>query len=789
VVRSGRHVEGATVADEVRGTVDGVVLDAVRSTPGVQAAEPYRRGVAVVVGHDGELVDANPNRAVPIALGWPATDALNPMDVVEGRAPRHAGDVVIDRATQREGRFAVGDSVRVIGASGAQTYHLTGVVTYGGTDDAAGAQVVAFTPGTAARVFGTGERYQAIHVLAAPGVSAATLVERLRTSVPGDEVEVVTGATAAAESRAASGASTQFVDMFLFTFALVALVVGAFVIHNTFSITVAQRTHETAVLRAVGASRRQVRRAVVVEALLTGVFASVLGAVAGVGLAIGLRSVLEAFGMSLPGGAVVVRAGSIVTAVVIGVLVTVASAYLPARRASKVPPVAAMRDVAVEGRRGSRRRAVLGVVVTAAGAAAVVNGLAGGEPNAIGFGALGVFVGVALLGPAIARPFVGLLGAPLARIRGVPGALARDNASRNPKRSAATASALMVGVGLVAMITVFAASARSSLASSFDTAMRGDYIVGTQFGMGGVSPAVAPRIDALPETSAVTPLRFATATVAGGTEDLMAFDPASVAETVDMQVQDGSVRDLGPRDVAVHEDEAAAHRVQVGDTLSMTFPETGRQELRVAAVYATREPLGRYAISLEAFDAHVVSHPDDVILIKNTPGVSMADARRAIERELADYPTAELMTREEFKGDVAAEIDNILNLVYVLLAMALVIAFFGIANTLALSVLERTRELGLMRAVGMARSQLRSTVRLEAVLVALLGTTLGIAIGVGFSTALVHALRDEGIGQFALPVQQLVLIAGVAVVAAVVTATLPARRAARLDVLRAIGES
>jgi putative ABC transport system permease protein len=345
----------------------------------------------------------------------------------------------------------------------------------------------------------------------------------------------------------------------------------------------------------------------------------------------------------------------------------------------------------------------------------------------------------------------------------------------------------MIGVGLVVMITVFAASARVSLSDNIDTAMKSEFLVETQFGMGGMSPAVAHRLDALPQTEAVTPLRFGSATVDDATKDVTALDPATVDETIHMDVRNGTLAGLGVHDVAVQTDEAKARGIAIGDTVALDFAETGVQRMRVAATFGTKQPLAPYVISLAAFDANVAAHVDDVVLVAGAPDVSTHEVRRAIERELRDYPTAELLTRDEFKGEVASQINQVLNLVYVLLAMALVIAFFGIANTLALSVFERTRELGLLRAVGMGRRQLRSTVRIESVLIALLGTTLGVAIGLGFGVALVHALRDQGIGRIAVPVVQLAVVGGVAAAAALVAAALPARRAARLDVLQAIG--
>jgi putative ABC transport system permease protein len=459
--------------------------------------------------------------------------------------------------------------------------------------------------------------------------------------------------------------------------------------------------------------------------------------------------------------------------------------WLPARRASKVSPIEALRGTAAERSRHSRRRVVIGAVTTTVGAALMAQGLAGGGAGAVGLGAFLVFSGVALVGPVIARRFVRVVGWPL-RLRGMPGTLARQNTMRSPRRTSATASALMIGVGLVAFITVFAASAKASVETSIDRAMRTDFIVTTQFGMGGLSPVAAQRIDELPETGAVTSIRQFDAKVGGMTSQASAVDPSKAENSVEFDLRSGSIRALGAHEVAVRFERAQQDHVQLGDTVTMFFPETGDQQLKVVALYGTREPLGDFVISMQTYEANIATHVDAYVVISNAPGVSSSQTRPAVEQVLKDFPTAKLMSEAEFKGAMAGQIDKILNLVYVLLAMAVVIALFGIANTLALSVFERTRELGLLRAVGMTRAQLRSTIRWESVLIALLGTTLGTIIGVAFGWALARSLESSGFNTFAVPVQQLAVIVLLAAAAAVGAATLPARRAAKLDVLAAI---
>jgi putative ABC transport system permease protein len=786
VVRSSQVINSGDQGATNRGTISASTLATVRAVRGVQAAEPQQLGVAVVVGRNGKLLDANSNLSVPLALGWQNTPALNPMTLVFGHGPRAPDEIVIDRATAERGHFDVGDTVRVVSPAGSQQYRIAGIATYGGADDAAGAQVVAFTQETASRVIGTPGRYSAIEVVAAPGYSQQQVVTNIRAAIHERGIEVITGTQAAAEARRATGASLEFVNTFLLTFAIVALVVGSFVIYNTFTITVAQRTKETALLRAIGAKRRQVMRSIRLEALLTGVFASAAGIILGIGLAQGLRSVLSAFGMELPSGSSVIESRTIVVSMVTGIVVTVAAAWLPARRAAKVAPIEALRDTALDTSAHSKGRVLFGVATGVVGGVLIAQGLSGGGVKPVGLGAFAVFVGVAILGPTISRRFSRIVGWPLPRVRGVAGTLSRENAMRNPRRTAATSSALMIGVALVAFITVFAATAKSSVATSVDSAIKSDWIITTQFGMSGLSPSVAQRIDALPETGSVTTLRFFDAKVGNATTQASAVDPARVARSIRLDVRTGSIGALGSHDIAVQANVAKKKHLHLGNTVTMFFPETGNQSFRVVATYGTREPLGDYAISLEAFDANVATHVDNDIFVSAAPGVSKQQARQAIEHVLRDYPTATLMTKSEFTGSISNQIDKILNLVYVLLAMALVIALFGIANTLALSVFERTREVGLLRAVGMSRSQVRSTVRWESVLIAMLGTALGIAIGLGFAWTLVHAMKSQDLNTFAVPVNQLGLIVLAAAVAAVVAAALPARRAARLDVLKAI---
>jgi len=773
-----------------RGTLPASVLDVVRGTPGVAAADAIVDGSARLVGRNGKLVDDSREQATPIGMGWPTSEDLNPLRLVAGHAPRAAREIVIDRASARDGGFAPGETARVLTGSGSARYRIVGIATFGADDDAGGAGVVAFTPATAARVLGEPGRLDSVRAVASPGVSQSELAGRIRAALaaspPGSRVEVLTGQAALAAAEDAAHGEVTFVSTFLVVFAGVALLVGGFVIFNAFSITVAQRTRETALLRAIGSSRRQVKRMVVAEAAVLGVVASAVGVVLGVGLARGLAALFESAGVELPGGSIVVSDRAVVVSMVVGTVVTVLAAWLPARRAARVAPVAALREPDADDPGVARRRAVIGTVLTGLGIALVVMGSGGGAAGPVAGGALAVFAGVVVLGPVVAPRFVRVVGAPLASLRGMTGVLARDNAARNPKRTAATASALMIGVALVVLMSVFASSVRSSIDANIDDALYSDWVITPIQTQDGLSPTVARAVDSLPETASVTAFRFAPATLDGATVQLTGIDPATIERHVDVDVRAGSVGALGVHEIGVRHQTATARGWHVGDEITLRFAETGAQRFRVALIYGLRDPLGDYVISQRAFDANVTHVNDQGMFVLDAPGVSEPTARAAIQRVLAATPTARLHTPAEFKADVAARIDQLLNLIYVLLVLGIVVALLGVANTLALSVVERRRELGLLRAVGMHRRQVRASVRWEAVLVALLGTLVGTALGLGFGWALVESLSGEGIERMAVPGTRLALIVALSAVAAVLAAALPARRAARADILASI---
>jgi putative ABC transport system permease protein len=722
-------------------------------------------------------------------LAWPEAEAFNPMTLREGRAPASGDEVVIDASSADIGDLAVGDATVVLTAAGPVPVTVVGIAGWGDADSPLGASITAMTPDYAQQVLGVPGKVTAIQVAGA-GLSQDELRDRIVAAMP-EGVEVLTGDEITAEEQGAIADLISFFGTFMLTFALIALFVGSFIIYNTFSILVAQRNREMALMRAIGASRRQVLGSLLLEAVVVGLIASVLGLVVGMGVAVMLKGLLAALGMEVPAGGLVVAGGTVVAAFLVGVLVSVAAAVIPARKASRIPPVAAMSDVGVGITTRVKRRSIIGAAVVVAGGALLFVGLFGAVDNAlllVGIGAAVLFVGVAVLGPLIAVPVARLVGAPIARLKGVTGALARENSLRNPKRTASTASALMIGVALVGFITIFAASARASLDDIIDRTFRGDFVIDSgTFGAGGFDPGLAERLNQLPEVAAASGARISEAEVDGQVQFLFAVDAATIDQIFDAGIVSGSLDDLDATAIGVWDERAEDEGWSVGDTVSVRFPETGVQPFRIAILFENRELVGTsFVMSTTAFDVNVPVRLDTSVFVAAAPGVDPTTARAAVEALTDEYPTATVLDQTEYKEAQSASFNQLLGLVYVLLFLAILIALLGIANTLALSILERTRELGLLRAVGMTRSQLRSTVRWESVIIAVLGSILGLVIGIFFGWALVRALASEGFGTFVVPVGSLAVIVVLAALAGVAAAILPARRAARLDVLDAL---
>ena len=789
VVRAPASFDDPSGFGELRGRFDATLLDEVADVDGVAEASPDVFGIAQVLDQEGEPL-GNPAAGQPtFASNWPS-GVLNTWTLVAGDGPQDDDEVVLDKGVADDAEVAVGDPVTVLVGGAPADLTVSGIARIGGADSPGGATFTMFTTAAAQRLVGEVGKLDSISVAAEEGVSQQDLVDRIDEVLP-PGVEVVTGATLTAESQDALRQGLSFFNTFMLIFALVALLVGGFIIFNTFFITVAQRTRENALLRAIGATRRQVLATVLIEALGIGLVASALGLMAGIPLAAGLKALLGAFGFDIPSGGVVLAVRSAVVAFSAGVIITVASAVSPSRKAAKVPPVAAMRDVSVGSTGyGSKQRIYVGVAILVLGGVALLYGLFGDPGNAlsiVGLGALLVFFGVSVLGRTVALPLSRLIGLPLARLRGISGHLARENAMRNPKRTAATASALMIGVGLVTFITIFAASTKASFSDTIDRAFSGDFVVTAGGGGGtGVSPQFTEEVNDLPEVEVAGGVRAGIAAI-DGDSDLLLGASDGAFEIFDVEPVEGSPDDLDATSIAVTDDLADDKGLEIGDTVPVVFTSTGEQDMTIRLVFGQNPGVeNEWLIDTDAFAANFPDQLDIQVFVKKAAGVPAGEALAAVEAVADGYPGADVLDQTEYKEEQMAFVDQLLGLVYALLALAILIALLGISNTLALSIVERTRELGVLRAVGMTRPQLRTTVRWEAVIIAVQGALLGLVIGVFFGWALVTALEAEGLTTFAVPVTSLVVVVVLAALAGVVAAVLPARRAAKLDVLKAV---
>src|SRR5918993_2520611 len=788
MVRAEASFEDPNGLGDLRGRLDDGLLDEVAAVDGVASAAGDVMGFAQVTDQEGEPI-GNPGAGPPtVGANW-AEGPTNTWTLVEGDAPSGDRDVVLDAGVADDAGVTVGDEVTVLVQGAPIEATVSGIARVGGSDSPGGSTFAMFTTDAAPELVGEPGKFDSISIAAEDGVSQQEVVDRVQGVVP-DGVEVVTGEAVTEEGQDAPREGLSFFNTFMLVFAIVALLVGGFIIFNTFFITVAQRTRENALLRAIGATRRQVLAAVLIEALGIGIVASLLGLVAGIPLAAGLKALLAGFGFDLPAGGVGLAASSALIAFSAGLIVTVVAAVSPSRKAAKVPPVAAMREVAVGSTGyGSWQRIVVGFVVLGLGLAALLYGLFGDPGNPltmVGLGAVLVFFGVSVLGRTVALPLSRFIGLPPARLRGITGHMARENAMRNPKRTAATASALMIGVGLVTFITIFAASTKASFGNTVDRAFTGDFIVTAGGGMAGVSPEFTDQVNELPEVETAGGVRAGLAEIDGDSEQLLGVSPEAL-DIFDVDPVAGSPDDLDAASIAVMEEVADDKGLGIGDTVPVEFTATGTQDMTLALIYDRNPGVeNEWLVGTDAFAANYPDQVDVQVFVKKADGVPTSEALAAIDGVAANYPGTDVLDQSEFKDEQMGVVDQMLGLVYALLALAILIALLGIGNTLALSIVERTRELGVLRAVGMTRKQLRSTIRWESEIIAVQGTLLGLVIGSFFGWALVRALRDEGLNTFSLPVVTLLIVVVLAALAGVLAAVLPARRAARLDVLRAV---
>jgi putative ABC transport system permease protein len=778
-VISGREV----VKDAASGTatVPASLLGRVRANESVAEASGAifnlsgTSNTTKLIGKDGAALGSSNNGQFGFGFAADA-ERFNPLSLTAGHWASGPGQVVIDKATAEDEGYGVGDKIGAAARGPARQYTIAGLAQYGTESTIGGATIAVFDVPTAQALLGKRGQYDTIFVAAGDGVSSEQLVRDLRPELPA-AAQVKTGQQQADSDSKATQDDTKFVQYFLLGFGFIALGVGAFVIFNTLSITLAQRIRELATLRTLGASPRQLKRSVLTEGLAMGVFASVVGLVLGFALAKGLNGLFELLGIDLPKTSTVVKPRTIIVALSLGIVITLIASISPARRATRIPPVAALREGATLPPRLSTRRpsipiAILAVAAVLSVAGAFGVGSIGQSLILVGVGALGLFLGVIMIAGRLIRPLAKLVGGPARRFGGPAGRLASGNATRNTTRTATTAAALMIGLALVTLVATIASSFGASNRSADEDAVSADYVVTSKSGFDTIPAAVG------------TSVRQDEAKAFGERAIVNGIAPA-FADTVELDFEKGSeavIPRLGGSGAIVAESFADDHNLRIGSPLKLTTSGGDAVAARVAAIADPKAELtGEVLISQAAFDAQFPRPSDRFVFVRTADGSSSATTA-AIDRAVAPFPDVEARTRADWIDFRGEDMQKFLMLLYVLLALSVIVSLFGMVNALVLTVFERTREIGMMRAVGMTRRQVRRMVRHESIITALIGAGLGLPLGLLVAGGMVGALQAP----YVVPSQSLVIFTIVAIIAGVLAAIAPARRAAKLNVLQAL---
>ncbi|MEV5313582.1 ABC transporter permease [Streptomyces sp. NPDC052610] len=759
------------------------VLDESASVPGAARAIGVVRGFAAIADKDGKLVGGGFQSQG--GNYWGTEDPRYPL--VEGHAPKGRGEILIDSETAERTGYRVGDTLRLSVDGPVLTPRISGVFTTDDGNVAAGGSLALFDTQTAQQLFGKTGTYDEIAVTAKAGVTQAALKAELDEALPKDVAETTTAKRLADDQAEAIASSMSGMKQGLLVFAGIALFVGTFIIANTFTMLVAQRTKELALLRAVGASRRQVTRSVLIEAFVVGVVAAVTGLVAGIGIGAGLRSLMGSLGETVPDGPLVITPGTVLTALAVGVLITMLAAWLPGRRAAKIPPVAAMSSVHAQATVKSLvLRNTIGALFAAAGvtvvlAATTMDGSDGQAP--MGLGACLLIIGVFVLTPLLSRPLIAA-AAPVLRIFGVSGKLARQNSVRNPRRTAATASALMIGLTLITGMTVMAGSLQKSIDKMASDAIRADYVV-SMANYNSLSPDVDKKLKATEGVTATSPLRNAPARIDGDTEYLTGVTGATIGDLTELPVDDGAFEVGGDR-VVVDDDTAKTHGWKAGSVFTASFEDGEKEKLTVAGVYQANEMMRGIMLDLSVLTPHQSDPVDMQVMVKTDDGASEATKDR-LEKALGSNPAIKVQDKKDISNEIASMFTLMLNMLYGLLAMAVIVAVLGVINTLAMSVFERSQEIGMLRAIGLDRKGIKRMVRLESLVISLFGGVLGIGLGVFFGWAAGELLASRmATYELVLPWARMAVFLLLAATVGVLAALWPARRAARLNMLAAI---
>ena len=771
------------------------VLAKVRQLPDVAAAAGTVGDEAKLVDRNGKIISTGGGSAIASSVDPKNDGQFNPLKLISGKWPVGSGQIAIDKRTSEKKHFAVGHSIGVATDDGIHQFEISGIARFAKAESIGASTIAIFDVPTAQDLFHKAGKFDEIQVAAKTGVPPAKLASAIRPLLP----ETAKVKTAAAQTQEAVDEVNGFTGIFqkvLLAFGGIALFVGAFVIANTLSITIAQRTREFATLRTIGGSRRQVLRAVMLESLVVGLIASVVGLVLGLGIAKGLNALFAALGVEFPKGATIIAARTIIVSLLVGVVVTLLASLRPAIKATRVPPIAAVREGAtLPVSRLSRFGPIFSIVTLALGVLLLVYGIFGSGLTtatrliALAFGTLILFLGVALNAKRAVRPLASALGWPGARLGGTAGALARENAMRNPSRTASTASALMIGLALITFVAILGAGLRTSFGDAVDKLFVADYALTAENGFDPFTKGADEAVSLTPGVTAMSPLRGGDARVFGKNIQVTAVEP-NLARTVRIDWFRGTRNvpaQLGRNGAFVDKDYAKDHHLALGSPIAVKTPTGQVLHLRLKGIFDPPKggsPFGAVTMSTRTFDANYTKPQNLMALINIKGGVTDENTSR-LELSLNSFPDARIQTAAQFKKTQESDINLTLNVLYGLLGLSVIVSLFGVVNTLILSVFERTRELGMLRAVGMTRRQVRRMIRHESIVTALIGGALGIAVGVFLAVLTTQALSDEGI-VLAIPWLTIVLFVFATIVAGMLAAVLPARRAARLNILEAL---
>ncbi len=766
--------------------VSARTLQKMAALDGVASATGRVDGFAGVAGTDGKL----------IGQGWankggnfaPGKDGKDPSyTFVQGSGPVRDDQIALDKESADKGEYAVGDSVRVATNGPVRTYKLAGVFTTEDGQVNAGGSLVLFDTAVAQRLYLKPGYFQNVNLAATPGTDAQKILDEVKPLLPKDADAKTGQALADQEARSIKEALSGLNQMLL-GFAGIALFVGIFLISNTFTMLVAQRTRELALMRAVGASRGQVRRSVLAEALVVGALASVIGFALGLGLATGLRSVIDMFGAKMPAGPLIVTATPVIASLAVGILVTVVAALLPAWRAAKIPPVAAMNSVhGVATTKSLVVRNSIGGVITLAGAAAIVAGAATGKDGkyTIGAGAFFALIGIIILIPLLSRPVIALVRPGLSKVFGVSGKLASQNAVRNPRRTGATASALAIGLTLVTGLSVLGITIGTAIDKMTTDNLKADYLVQMAAGGSGLDPEVVSSLRKAPGVSAVSPKQPSYLKI-GDSEQSVAGVTPDIDKLIKVEPVSGSLAALGRGQLAVDDETAAKHGWKAGSKLPVEFADKKKGELTVGATYKKSELIDSVLVPTSVLDAHQNKPYIPEVYVKVDGGASSAHEKALVDA-LGQNPAIKFMDRQDIRNEAGGMINAMLNVMYGLLAMALIIAVLGVINTLAMSVYERQQEIGMLRAIGLDRRRVKTMIRLEAVVISLFGAVIGIGLGSFLAWAIGQTIKESIPGYvLVMPWDRIAVFLLLAGLVGVLAAMWPARSAAKLNMLTAI---